>query len=132
MEKMTRKALEKEIELILSRFDFYAYDDEELKELRQVLQPVVDCWNDAESEYQHLVDIMGGGIEEYNYDNYMSNEHERHLINKINNMTVDTYHCFVTPEVIEAIYTDFIEHRTQAKIEKDYDNNVIIIHKETL
>ena len=134
MLKDERKALEMEIKEVLSKSgllnDNYLYfDDEELLILRKALQPGVDGWNDGESEYQHMVDLFGGGIEEYNYDEYISNIHERKLIEKINKMTVSTYMYFMPVETMEKIDICYVEHKTGARLEPNYDRGVIVINK---
>ena len=101
----------------------------ELEALRDALEPSVYEWNDAEEEYQHLVDIFGGGNDPYNYDNYITNKHERKLLNTLSNLRIDSYHCFLPVEAMEQISKDFIEHRTGYTLVFDYDNGVIIATK---
>ena len=101
----------------------------ELEALRDALEPSVYEWNDAEEEYQHLVDIFGGGNDPYNYDNYIMNKHERRLLNTLSLLQIDSYHCFLPKEAMEQISKDFIEHRTGYTLVFDYDNGVIIANK---
>ena len=132
MLKNEREKLEKEISEIWERSMKYSYgyfEDDELLKLREALQPAVDGWNDGEDEYQHMVDIFGGGTDEYNYDQYFENKAERILINKINTMNVRTYFTFMPQEEIDKINIAYIEHKTGATLRVDYDNHVIIINK---
>ena len=133
MNKQERQLLMEEISLILERcvgHDYTYFNDEELTNLRNALQPAVDGWNDGESEYQHLVDIMGNGIEEYNYDNYIPTKEELKLLKKIETQNVDTFFYFMPSESIDKIYPDFIEHRTGVKLEVNREQGVIRINKK--
>ena len=132
MIKNERQLLMEEISLILSKCvgdDYGYFDDKELINLRNALQPAVEGWNDAEYEYQSLVDSMGDGINEYNYNNYIPNREELKLLKKIENQKVDTYFCYMPTESVEKIFADFIEHRTGAKLECDAKHGVIKIIK---
>lgn len=132
MIKNERQLLMEEISLILSKCvgdDYGYFDDKELINLRNALQPAVEGWNDAEYEYQSLVDSMGDGINEYNYNNYIPNREELKLLKKIENQKVDTYFCYMPTESVEKIFADFIEHRTGAKLECDAKRGVIKIIK---
>ena len=125
-----KRELVDEITMILEKATcLYCMEMKDLEKLREALEPAVYDWNDAESEYQHLVDIFGGGEDPYNYDNYITNKHERKLLNTLSNLRIDSYHCFLPVEAMEQISKDFIEHRTGYTLVFDYDNGVIIANK---
>lgn len=126
---MKRENLINEIKEMMNVFDPMSLPMEDLVLLHELLQPSVDMWNDAEQEYQHLVDTMGEGTSEYNYDRYIANTEEKKLIKKIQTQNVDTYFCFMTKEAINKVSKDYVEHKTGAKLEFDYNNCVIKINK---
>ena len=132
MLKNEREALEKEISEIWNKAMKYSYgyfEDDELQALREALQPAVDGWNDGEDEYQHMVDILGGGIEEYNYDQYIPNIHETKLVDKLNKMNISTYHYFMPTETMNMINQVYVEHKTGCVLDMNYDKGVIIVTK---
>ena len=125
-----KRELVEEIEMILEKVAcLYCMDMKDLEKVREALQPAVDEWNDEESEYQHLVDTLGGGNDPYNYERYIPNKHERRLLNTLTNLRIDSYHCFLPVEAMNQISQDYIEHKSGYTLDFDYKNGVIMALK---